>query len=68
MKAEKEKGKKKKNKDKKDGEEDTFKPDLHDPRFEAIYHSSQFALDPSDPKFASHLPSDSFSSPSKVWN
>lgn len=30
--------------------EDTFKADLHDPRFEAMYHSHHYGMDPSDPR------------------
>ena len=46
-----EKNKTKKGKTAKATVEDTFQPDLHDPRFEAIYDSHHFGLDPSDSRF-----------------
>lgn len=52
---EKEKPKKKKKRSKKtqdeDKMEDTFEVDVKDQRFDAIYSSHHFAIDPSDPQF-----------------
>ncbi|GAM20024.1 hypothetical protein SAMD00019534_031990 [Acytostelium subglobosum LB1] len=41
----------KKNKKRANDPEDTFKIDTKDPRFEKLYNASDFALDPTDPKF-----------------
>ena len=47
-----EKKSKKKNKRKDDDvTEDTFQVNVKDPRFDALYTSHHFALDPSDPQF-----------------
>eukprot|EP01133_Synstelium_polycarpum_P001153 gene1153-1318_t len=43
--------KKKKNSKKEDTKEDSFKVDTKDPRFQTLFTKSDFALDPTDPKF-----------------
>ena len=51
VKEENAKGKNKKGKKAATAPSDTFEPDLHDPRFEAMYQSHHFGLDPSDSRF-----------------